>query len=194
MSFPCVPGGRYDHTGVFDCRMVTMMKVGIFIFLAQIFGRGSQMKASRHFLLSAFISFSTGIFEWLWSQLATKSEKSLCLFILYWLLKNGEKVSDSELSLESRLRLTQNKYFRIFPTHYSESPQLSCSVFALFSETIKKTFFLRKHFLKIPLCYWKSYLHKQALLWPREECGVPFFSSLYIFAKGCLNRSNGALV
>lgn len=31
-----MPGGCYGHTGVFDCQMVTKLKVGIFIFLAQI--------------------------------------------------------------------------------------------------------------------------------------------------------------
>lgn len=31
-----MPGGCYSHMGVFDCQRVMMMKVGIFIFLAQI--------------------------------------------------------------------------------------------------------------------------------------------------------------
>lgn len=70
-----------------------------------------------------------------------------------------------------------------------KAPWLSSSAFAFFSRDNNENIFFQ-----IPFCYWKSYLHKQALLWLREECGVPFRSSLYIFAEACLNRSNDALV
>lgn len=161
----------------------------IYIFGSD-FGRSCQMKASRHRPLSAFVFFFwTGILNGCEVNLPW-NQRSLCASSYctdFW-----EKERKS-LFLSSAWNPGSDSHRRNILGYslpiIEKAPWLSSSVFAGFSETIMKTFFF-----KIPLCYWKSYLHKQALLWLGEECGVPFFSSLYIFAKGCLNRSNDAFV
>lgn len=159
-----------------------------YLYFGPEFGRGCQINVNSHLLLLLFL-FKLSF--WINMHSACHwSQRKLCVssYGTQTFLRR-KSLPVSENCLESRLRLPENKYFRVFSAHYSESPLTFIFCICILSETIMKTFFFQ-----IPSCYWKSYLHKQALLWLREECGVPFLSSLYIFAKACLNRSNDALV
>lgn len=54
-----MPGGCYGHVGVFDCQMVMMMmmKVRVFILLAQILEGAARGRQVDNLLLIAFVSF-----------------------------------------------------------------------------------------------------------------------------------------
>lgn len=141
MSFQCVPGGWYGHMGVIVGWMVTMMKVGIFIFLAQILeGAARWRKVDIYYFLPLFFSELE-----LWVAVKSSCHEIREVFVTLHIVLTFEKKERECLFLISAwnpgIRLTRNKYFRIFPTHHSESPLTFIFCVCIFSETIMKTFF-----------------------------------------------------